>query len=226
MANALRLVEDGPRAELADAISTLADATKAADAARRAVGIATGNIADAEAALATAGSAVTSARDVHRDRLVLAASSGQAMTPDTDVRDARAHEIAAKDDVEDARAALTALKEAVADAEYVRRRAEKRVETAVVAVFKAAPITLLLEQADAIQRDLVGRRLVLRHLVFKDLVAAQHLPAVQRFLMDTNLPGGYGSIDYGNDWSKHAATQPWLEARDALQRDATAPLPI
>ena len=47
MANALRLVEDSPRAELAAAISGLDDATKAAEAARKAVGIATGSIADA-----------------------------------------------------------------------------------------------------------------------------------------------------------------------------------
>ena len=45
-------------------------------------------------------------------------------------------------------------------------------------------------------------------------------------MQDTDIPGGYGSVVYSNDWSKHAATIPWLEAREALKRDAAATLPI
>ena len=49
---------------------------------------------------------------------------------------------------------------------------------------------------------------------------------MRSFMQETDIPGGYGSIMYSNDWGKHAATIPWLEAREALKRNADAALPI
>ena len=221
---------DGPhgtaeRAELAAAIVALAEASKAAETARSAVRIATANIVAVENNLAAAGSSVEAARDAHRGRIVSAATSGTGLPPDATVREARARETDAQGEVEDARAVLATLQEALADAEYYQQQGEKRVEEAVIAVIKAASITVLLKRAQAVQTDLIARRVMLRYLIHEHLVAEEHLPAVSSFMQDTELPGGYGSV-YLTDWWKNPATITWLEAREALKRDPDALLPI
>jgi chromosome segregation ATPase len=168
--------------------------------------------------------AVEEARSSEHARVV-AEFTGDAAAPVAGLADAeraaeRARAEAAR--LRDARAALEAAhREALNEFEH----AQSAVRRAVEAVMRAEiDVGRLLGDARRAQADLIAQRIVIRWLERNGFVALPMKEAVARFMIDIDLPAGFGVTEM-KDWSRHEAAGPFIAAREALLRDADAPLP-
>lgn len=117
-------------------------------------------------------------------------------------------------------AAISQRKDAV-------ERAENIVEAAAKAVIVSSAddaVRELMDGIDHLHAELVSRRLALRFLLTKQLISDDDATSVQGYLRLNLLPGGWGSIDYG-DWEKHPTQLAWQQAMENLRRDPTTALP-
>jgi hypothetical protein len=165
-------------------------------------------------------------------RLVEAAKSGKTIKSDTMLREARAAELEAQDQLEVAEAALAEVEESVGGPEHesaeVRARLAKYADGVVLT--RAEP---LLEETKALHDKLIANRIVLRYMLHELKPHGAHLQAstdeaakaIHDFLRnEAELPGSYGSVQW-TEWDRHPAANPWRAAREALMKDAEAPLP-
>ena len=225
------------RTTLAEAIERSTDAERIAIAAREAVTRASEMVKAATAQLDDATADVATARERQATNMAAAAKSGAASSPDKSMREARAQEIDASDELDAARAALAACEAALIEPEKTHTNAQQYVESCADAVM-ATGVAALLVEAEAIQRELGVKRAVLQFLrkdciepycpaseiINWDEVNAggvprskkNEAPAVSKFL-DAPVFSFYDTT--------HPAIEPWRAARDALMRDASAPLP-
>jgi len=210
------------RSELAAAIEHVSAADNSVEAVRAAVGRANEMVSAASERLEEARVEVANAKEAQTARLVASASSGEALKPDTTLRSARMREIEAADDLDAARDALALVEARLDDPETDHRRAKERVGRAVEAVF-VGEVDRLIEEAREAQAKVAEKRAVLQCIAanvdaFRQLAARNK---IQSFFMDTSF-----SLQHNYDaWKSHPAAKPWLDARDALSRDADAELP-
>ena len=89
-----------------------------------------------------------------------------------------------------------------------------------------AEVNRLLAAARSTQDELVRRRVVLRHVLHSCTQRNDPETAEARsfLLSDSALPSTLGGPLF-QDWDRHPAAEPWRRAREALMRDADAPLP-
>jgi hypothetical protein len=210
------------RAELADAMEHVAAADNAVEAVRAAVKRANEMAVAASSRLDEARTEVAEAKEAQTARLVASASTGEPLKPDTTLRAARMREIEAADELDAARDALALVEARLDDPETDHRRAKERVERAVEVVF-VGDVDRLIEEAREAQAKVAEKRAVLQCIAanadaFRQLAARNK---IQSFFLDTSF-----ALQHNYDaWKSHPATKPWIDARDALSRDADAELP-
>ena len=210
------------RAELSAAIEHVAAANNSVEAVRAAVARANEMVVAASERLDNARAEVANAKEAQTARLVASASSGETLAPDTTLRAARLREIEAADDLDAARDALALVEARLDDPETDHRRAKERVERAVEAVF-VGEVDRLIEEAREAQRRVAEKRAVLQAIAanvdaFRQLEARKK---IQSFFADT----AFTLTHFYDAWKSSPAAKPWIDARDALSRDADAELP-
>jgi hypothetical protein len=110
-------------------------------------------------------------------------------------------------------------------AEHEVEETKGDVEEAVRAVVRSAGrdhITRLVQEAQVRQAELIERRIALRYLWRHDLAAEPE--AIEFLLQGGDLVARFGSAE-AQDFDRHAASEPWRAACEALRHDAAAPLP-
>jgi hypothetical protein len=212
----------GERAELSAAIEHVAAADNTLEAVRAAVKRANEMVSAASEQLDVARAEVATAKEAQTSRLVASASSGEALAPDTTLRAARMRELEAADDLDAARSALGLLEARLDDPEHDHHRAKDRLDRTVEAVF-VGDVDRLLAEALAAQALVAEKRAVLQAIVanidhFRQLETRKK---IESFFFDCSF-----TLQHQYDaWKSHPATKPWIDARDALSRDADAELP-
>jgi len=205
---------------IADRDAAEAITHRARDAANRAQGL----IAEAEAKLADAQAAVEKAREAQARRAVKAAKSGAAPPPDATARNARLAEADAQDSLEAARAASEACVAALVPHERDLEYAQRLVAKAADDVIRAECGSRLFRETEALQAQLIAARVALRYLLGNNQIPEPENKAANTLLGYRQFPSFYGNIEWA-DHDRHQTTVAWKEAREALMRDAGAPLP-
>lgn len=203
------------RTELSKAIAASAEAEQAAGKIMASVDRAKSALSAAETRLADTSAAEDSARKGKADRFLEAIEADRSIEADT-LREVRERKIEAADDVSVARDALTLVQGKLRVAEEVLRGARAQV-LALAQNVLASAVPWLLEETQALHRELEGRRQILRFL-------GEHEDpngAIDAYISDAVFPFELG----GDAPEDHPAVLTWLESREALQREATAPLP-
>jgi hypothetical protein len=198
---------DPDRAELAAAIARRSEADGKLVAARAACAKVEAAIADAETRILAAQAAKGRAIDRHAVQLLRDGVVGVMERPPA--------EDAAEMELQAAKQALSAGLGIVADYEDDLRRAQRKVEAAVAAVM-AGSVIPALEAVEAAGRELEARRAILTHL---RSFAGPELYFRLEQALPSQPPGS--RVDYVS----HPAVGPWRAWREALLRDADAPLP-
>jgi hypothetical protein len=217
---AATVTEREKRATLAEAIDAAAKATQSVETVRASVDRARLALTAAETKLSEASIAEETARKAKAGRLLEAIEADRTIETDTSLRQARDAKIEASDDVAFARDALIAVETKLRNAEATIRSSGDQILTCAKAV-TASAIPRLLEEAQAMQRDLEARRQVLSLLGDHDDSGAGYGEAVNEYLSGHIFPFEQA----GGVPEDHPAVAPWLEIVDALARDADAPLP-
>lgn len=214
------ITEDERRTALAAAIAELRQTDEALQKLRGTVNRADSAVADAQERHADAAKAVTAASEAHARLFEAAIEQGHPPAPDSNVRDARRA-------VDDAADELGVAKSAAAAMRAKLGHAEQRVSDARSVVIICAgnvatsAIPRLLEEAQAMQRDLEARRQVLSVLSDHDNSGAGFGAAVNDYLSSSIFPFEQAYEASAN----HPAAEPWLALIDHLVCDADAPLP-
>lgn len=207
------------RAALAAAIAEAGQVEAALQNLRGAVGRADNAVADAQERHGGAAKAVTAASEANAKLFEAAIEQGHPPAHDSTMRDARR----AADDVADelavAKNAAAAMRAKLGGAEQQLNDARATVMSCARCV-AASAIPRLLEEAQAMQRELEARRQVLS--VLSDHDGAGLGAIVNDYLSSPVFPFEQS----GERPSDHPAAEPWLSIIDQLVCDAAAPLPV
>jgi hypothetical protein len=164
-----------------------------------------------------AAAAVNAAIDYQARTFEAAFEQGFSADRDGRVRDARAVATDAADELAAATSAAEALRAKLIDAEALLQESREAMERLVDRILTAA-LPDLLNEAERLREELAGKRHVLRYL---SRFAPQQMAQSCRTFLDRNqFP-----FESANEINSHAAVAPWLATREALKRDADAPLP-
>jgi hypothetical protein len=214
------VTEDERRAALAGAIDAAAKTARSVEIVRASVERAKAALATATTRLSEASTAEEAARKAKAGRVLEAIEADKTIEPDTTLRQARDAKIEASDDVSFARDALSAMETKLRNAEQAYRGSGDQILACAKAV-AASAIPRLLEEAQAMQRELEARRQVLSLLADHDASGAGFGTAANEYLASPIFPFEQA----GERPSDHSAAEPWLAVIDQLASDATAPLP-
>jgi hypothetical protein len=209
---------DPTRQALASAISEHGERARQAQAARESVARANDLVEQAQAKHEMAKASLSASRNDLVARALAVASSGAAAGPPISARQARQELADADDALEAAQAALTACRASLGDCEGEVRRAKDRVEAATAPIL-AGEVDRLLAEATELAVALEAKQAALD---FLNLNIPSGSPARQQIaLTRPPLPPGVRPPDR----SQHPVSAAWREAREALCKDAGAPLP-
>jgi hypothetical protein len=211
------------RASLGEAIKVTAKAADALSSAEGAIARASAMVATAQRKYDDAAAAAKSAREQHAQNAEEAARTGSPLAAGS-LREARSAEADALDDLEAAKAALARIRDTSSPAADAHRDAIAEVARCADDVIMTAAVHDMMARARKLTDELVKVRLALRHLHRANLVLDVDREQVGLFLGDSELPGRVGDVEY-RVWDDDGAAAPWIEAREALQRDAKAALP-
>ena len=217
---AAAVTEQEKRVTLAAAIDAAAKAAQSVENIRASVDRARAALTTAETKLRDASIAEESARKAKAGRLLEAIEADRAIEADTSLRQARDAKIEASDDVSFARDALIAVETKLRNAEEILRTSDDQILLCAKAV-AASAIPRLLEEVQAMRSDIEARRQVLALLGDYDTSGAGYGVAVNDYLGSPAFPFEHA----GGNADDHPAVTPWIEAIEALARDAGAPLP-
>jgi hypothetical protein len=217
------ITEKERRAALAEAIDAATKTGREVDDAKASARRAADLVAAADRKLKEAASAAAAARDQRASNIEEAARTGE-RPASVSTREARSAEADAAEDLTIAKAALAKIVGSVPELERAHQKAQEQVSKLADDVIRACSISSLLNEARALQSQLCSHRLVLRYLDHEGLVRSSEHAEVHRFLFDRDLPGQWGQVEY-RMWDEDAASHPWRQAREALTRDAGAPVP-
>jgi chromosome segregation ATPase len=210
------VTEEERRAALAAAIEEADKADAALHNLRAVVARADSAVADAQERHSDAARAVTVATETHARLFEAAIEQGHPPGQDSSVRDARRAADDAADDLAVAKAAAATMRAKLGNAERRLSDTQKAVTSCAQNVVLAG-LPKLLAEAQTMQVELESRRQVLSALSnFED-----RRSEIDEFLEAPVFP--YTSS--GGRPEDHPAVVPWLEAIEALQTDADAPLP-
>jgi hypothetical protein len=198
------------RAELRRAIAAVAEARAEVAAIRDAVERAEYLAMAGRAKLDVARKAIVTAKARDAEELAAALVRGAGSTPVQMVQRARAEETAAVDALEASRAAITKLEANLKRVEYEVERADKGVRDAVAAIM--APFA---EKMRAEARDLRSKYLMRMYVI--GAMVESRLDGVAPVLFDIR--------EEEHRQFCAAVLRPWVDAIEALMRDADAPLP-
>jgi hypothetical protein len=218
---AASVTEREKRVSLAAAIDAAAKAAQSVETVRASVDRARAALTTAETKLSEASTAEETARKAKAGRVLEAIEADRAIETDTSLRQARDGKIEASDDVSFARDALTAVETKLKNAQETLRSVRDQILICAKAV-TASAIPRLLEEAQAMQRELEARRQVLSLLGDYDDSGAGYGEAVNDYLASPAFPFEHTG---GSSVDTHPAVAPWLEIVDSLACDAEAPLP-
>jgi hypothetical protein len=210
------VTEDERRAALAAAIDEADKADAALLKLRATVARADGAVADALERHGDAAKAVTAASEAHARLFEQAIEQGHPPGRDSAVRDARRVADDAADELAVAKAAAAAMRAKLGNAERRLSDAQKAIMACAQNVAVAA-LPKLLAQTKILQAELEARRQVLSMLSNFE----GHRSEIDDFLEAPVLPHTYS----GGRPEDHSAAVAWLQAIEALQTDADAPLP-
>jgi hypothetical protein len=211
------VTEEERRAALATAIEEADRADAALRDLRAVVARADSAVADAQERHSNAAKAVIAASETHARLFEAAIEQGHPPGQDSSVRDARRVADDAADELAVAKTAATAMRAKLGNAERRLSDTQKAVTSCAQNVVLAG-LPKLLAVAQALQIELEARRQVLSALSnFED-----RRSEIDEFLEAPVFPYTLG----GGEPEDHPAVVPWLEAIEALQTDADAPLPV
>lgn len=208
---------DLSRAALAEAIEHLVPFAAAIENATSGLAKAKASLADAEARLEQARGDLQQARSDQTARSVARAARGEGPEPDGVLREARRAEADAGDDVEIARAIAASLQTALGESEYAARRAKARVDEAAKAILLAEVPRLKTWVLEA-EAEHARRGEICAFVV--GLIPRHDFNPERNSL--SFFAEHHASITGSRD---KAAALPWAEALEALQTNASAPLP-
>jgi hypothetical protein len=212
------------RAELAAAIDEIKKVDVAVGKLRAAVARAASAVADAEEIHGDAAKAVTAATEAHARTFEAALEQGHPVGRDSSVRDARRKADEAADELASARTAAAGLKGKLSDAEQTLREAHGAVRVCAQNV-ALVELPKLLAEAQSLRAELEAQRQVLwllNLIIHRRVIDGTGWQSdVDDFLASPVLPFEHN----GGEPEEHPAAAPWLEAIEALTRDAAAPLP-
>lgn len=164
-----------------------------------------------------AAAAVNAAIEDQARTVEAAFEQGFSADRDGRVRDARAVATDAADELAAATSAAEALRAKLIDAEEALQAARESIKRLASRILTVA-LPDLLKEAETLRDELAGKRHVLRYL---SRFAPQQMAQSCRTFLDRNqFP-----FESTNEINSHAAVAPWLATREALKRDADAPLP-
>ena len=139
--------------------------------------------------------------------------------------DAAAELTRKQNDVTTARATHEALQRRAERERAEVERTQRELKYAAVAVMCAeVPVAELLAKAQALQTELVAARAELREIYSLNCVADEQAKAVERFMLDRDLPA-YGQPEW-QDYSAHPAAVAWRNTLAQLQTNAEVQLPV
>jgi hypothetical protein len=218
------VTEQERRAALAGAIAEAQKADTALQNLRAIIVRADNAVTDAEERHGSAVKAVTTASETHARLFEAAIEQGHPPGRDSAVREARRLADDAGDELAVAKAAATAMRAKLGNAEYRLEQAHKAVVDGAQNV-AVVELPRLLAEAKHLQSELEGRREVLSALsqMFNRRVInrVDRQLDVEEFLEARVFPYTWN----GGRTEDHPDVAPWLEAVEALQIDADAPLP-
>jgi hypothetical protein len=209
---------DPNRAALAEAIGERDEAERKAEAAKSAVERASALLEAAEARCEETQAALVGRRSEGAQRVLEAATTGAPGMPDVSMREARVADLDAADALEAAKSALASCMATLKNAEGDLRHEQWRVETAVAPVLAASADRVVAEAA-RLKDELDGVRAILAFLQ-RSLEAGSPLQHRVMMALPPSPPGVFAP-----DYRSHPALAAWRDAREALLRDAAAPMP-
>ena len=212
------------RAELAAAIAEVQKAEAAAQKFRAAVARAENAVADAEEVHRDATKAVTTATEAHARTFEAALEQGHPVGRDSTVRDARRRADDAADELATARTAAAGLKAKLNTAESTIRETRAAVQEGAQNVALVA-LPMLLAEAEGLRAELEGKRQILWLLERMRSARAVNPRGERSDVADFLASPIFPCEQNGREPEEHPAAAPWLEAIEALARDAGAPLP-
>ena len=184
------------------------------DTARTAAGRVGEALRDARARVEAAKAAAADATDAHAEALL----GGQIALADRPMRRVRAGERDAEADIAAARGAPAKVEASIGEYEAELRRAERRVENAIAEIMASA-IDGVIAKAETSRRELDDEHAVLSFLAHSSPPGNE--AAYRASVALPSTPPGAPWPDY----QRRPALAPWRAAREALLRDADAPLP-
>jgi hypothetical protein len=209
---------DPVRAALAAAIVQRDAAQRKVDAAKASVERASALVEAAEGRCAAAVAALATRRKEGAQRVLEMATTGAAGMPDVSTREASQADLDAAEGLLAAKDALATCVAHLKDPEADLRHAEWHVERALSPVL-AAEADRVLAETERLKDELEGARAVLAFLQ-SSLEPGSPLQRKVMFALPATPPG-----EREVDLRQHPALAPWRDAREALTRDADAPLP-
>jgi hypothetical protein len=212
----LASARDGNRVELAEAIEGVAKAERAVETASAAEAKAEERIDQAYERLRAARAAAANVEEREVAALV-ATFSGAAPMEVISLAQAQAAVVEAERALTLANKALGQVRLAAEEPARDVRKAQERVERAIGAVVSGT-IPGLLEAAHKAEKTIIDLRLQIRFLI-----SVSHGPDKEP--LEAFLRRPWLIHELGDEWKRHEATLPWRKAREALMRDAGAPLP-
>jgi hypothetical protein len=215
------VTEKERRGALAEAIEAATKTGKAVDDAKAAARRGADLVAVADRKLKHAAGAAAAAREQRIRDVEEAAQTGGTPAP-VATSEARTAETDAAEDLGIAKTALAKIVAEVPELERLHLKAQEQVSKLADDVIRACSISSLLNEARTLQAELCEHRLVLRYLEHEGLVRNSEQTDVKHFLVGRDLPGSWGQVEY-KLWSE-SAELPWRAWRQALMRDASAPL--
>jgi hypothetical protein len=219
---------DPSRAALAEAIATASEAQRELQAAEDAALMARDRLWEAKRKLeeireAKADESSASHFAASFIASVAAGAPCDVLTLEDPATASRANEETAAHEVDVWKRTRESCNAAVPVREENLKRAKRSVEAAARDVIRNSDAaTKLMAGLEELQSELVRRRVALRFLVYGDFLAERE--AIQSFLRNKDLPGGFGSFEV-TEWDRHSAHVAWQQAFEALLHDADAPLP-
>jgi hypothetical protein len=209
------------RVSLAAAIKAAAETRKAVAEAQVIADRASKMVSAAQEKYNAAADAAKAAREQHSRNAEEAARTGYPLKA-VSLRDTRSAEADVLDDLDAAKAAFVKTERAVAGFRAAYETSEKEISRLADDVIRASAVMALLIKARELKRNLLACRLSLIFLDQTGLVLEGESDAVADFLAGGLLPDGDSESQQRDE---DAAEFPWRQAREALTRDADAPLP-
>jgi hypothetical protein len=211
----VKTLGDPARVALAECILDRDAKARAIEAAREAVARSNDLVADAERHEQAVKIALSSARDGREARLREAIEGGAVIEKAPSTREQRFAELDAADELAAAKSVLTNCTAALGFAATDLQWAQRKVEAATAAVL-AGEVERLLSETASLREQLDGKYAVM--LWLRDLLP----PGDERQKIARALPPPPPPGVLGPDYQAPSA---WVEAREALMRDADVRLP-